>query len=209
MPTLKKIFIITFLLVFPLSLYARSVNWSPESMIIIYALVYVPGILISLLLAFFLPKLFKKKPKGLLKYIVIRAIGIYIIWHMIGVMYIAFTTYIYRPNFTSLKDLKELSLPIKKAVITHCEETKNYPSSSSEIASLLRPIGFTRDQPEFSKTGYLYKDIQLFIERSFNSDNDYVLKLSSNTSSHYYMYFDKSCNHIGGKQRKGKKGLFN
>jgi len=202
---LKKISIFSLLLIFSSNLYAHSVDWSLGSVIYIYALAYGPFILVSLLLAFLLPKLFKKKIKGIPKSFIMRTIlSAIVVWVLLAA-YFTIAHLIYRSGLATIKDIKELSIPIKKAYVSFCKENNRYPNRRNEIDNILNPMGFSINRPKFARTEYSNEDLRFNIEGGVNRNDRYTfyyyLKISSEIVNNYYLYFDDSCNFIGDRKR--------
>ena len=206
---IKIISILSILILLTTNTYAHSVNWSLGGIIYIYALAYGPFILISLLLAFFLPKLFKNKPKGILSSFFIRTLLIGILLWVFWVGYITLARMEYRSGLATLKDIKELSVPIKKAYISFCKENNRFPSRKNEIDKILNPMGFSRNRPQYARTEYSNEKTRFNIEGMINGNHRYIfhyrLKISSELVNNYRLYFDNNCNYIGDKGKGSYK----
>ena len=206
---IKIISFLSILILLTTNTYAHSVNWSAGSIIFLYALAYGPFIILSLLIAFFLPKLFKNKPKGILSSLLIRTILSALILWLCWVAYFSVSRMIYRSGLATITDIKELSIPIKEAYISFCKENNRFPSKRNEIDNILNPMGFIRKDPQFSKTGYSNENTRFNIEGSINRNHRYTfhyrLKVSSELANNYHLNFDNNCNYIGDKGQESYK----
>jgi len=203
MSIIKKLSILYFLLLPSSTLYAHG--GFPIEVIIIYGGgIFLVIILISLLLAFVLPKLSKRKPKGIFRNLFTRTSLIFLIILIIPFINILFKSYIYNPDFISIKTLKTITIPIQNAFISFCHKNDRFPNGTREIDLILNPIGVKR---KISK--YTYNGVTLAIASGNNMNMNnrfnfhYYLDISTNINTSYHMYFNKDCSLNKDKEYKG------